>query len=477
MRFSQYTVVSRRSEKTCLFNTRTSNIVLLPGLAYQSLSEKSLSGLTLPQRMDLIKQGMLVPSPQREAQEYYLRYMKERQKYPMWILTLTPTYACNLGCTHCVQYDFDKTEKMTYETVESVLEFMRYLLDNRGTAGIWVWFYGGEPFVCPGQCEKVIEGVKRICSEYGMRSYFAVTTNGTLLTAKASRGMVDGMDYFYTGMAQSRQAQGRERPYLDGRNSYDAVMEGMALAAKLGKRIKVRFNVSEPEKIPRDMPVVLNDLLRAFGGELYQTIRFTFKILRPRDIDVSSPKVQEEMSRKHHSLETIVRDAQKNSPWPGKHFSKPGKHVFLKTAFPVTPGVGGCGFELCCEYVRGNRFALRPDGRLEMCHVRENDPGLIFGHVSDPEQALSYGRYLRIMNFSPYLDPVCRKCAYLPMCLVKCPLGVIDQDEPTLRTGSCRQECREAVDHYINDVLTLRGADESLLVPISASSDIVGDDC
>jgi uncharacterized protein len=477
MRFSQFTVVFQRGNKTCLFKTTTSGIVLLPASTYASLSRRSLSGLTLPQRLKLVREAMLVPSPEQEAQEYYLRYMKEKQNHPLWILTITPTYACNLSCTHCVQYDFDKSQRITDETTVSVLNFARHLLGDKATAGIWAWFYGGEPFMCPRHGAKIIDGLRQICAEWNVRSYFAVTTNGTLVTRKASRPMVEGMNYFYTGMAQSREAQARERPYTDGRNSYEAVLKGLALAAQLGKQIKVRFNVSEPEKIPRDMPVVLNDILRAFGGELYGRIAFTFKVLRPPDIDRASIQVQEEMSHKHHILETIVRDAQKDSPWPSKHFSRPGKHVFLRTAFPVTPGAGGCGFELCCEYVRGNRFAIRPDGRLQMCHVRENDPGLLFGNVSDPERALSHGRYLRVVNFSPYADPVCRDCAYLPMCLSKCPLGIIDQDAPTLRTEGCRQECNNTVNRYINDVLQERGADASLLVSTATEADMVQDDC
>jgi MoaA/NifB/PqqE/SkfB family radical SAM enzyme len=67
-------------------------------------------------------------------------YRKEHGEYPPFFLTISPSMACNLRCTGCYAWKYDKTEQLSFEEMD------RILTEAKEKMGIYfITLTGGEP--------------------------------------------------------------------------------------------------------------------------------------------------------------------------------------------------------------------------------------------------------------------------------------------------------------------------------------------
>jgi radical SAM protein with 4Fe4S-binding SPASM domain len=140
-----------------------------------------------------------------------------------------------------------------------------------------------------------------------------------------------------------------------------------------------------------------------------------------------------------------------HSPWPMEKFRLPhGSSI-------MPPPLSEVGFITMCDYFRGSGVAVAPGGEHYLCAQHTEVPEYKMGHIAKP--LYSNARYLKIVNASPFADPVCATCAYVPYCYVKkCPHEL----QGTYRTkdGQVRYSnvpaCRHAANRAFADLVRLK---------------------
>jgi uncharacterized protein len=160
-------------------------------------------------------------------------------------VSLAIAQTCNLGCVYCYarQGDFGAPPKsMSLEVAKAAVD-----LALRGAGPgerAQVTFLGGEPLANRAALREATEYASREAARVGAEVGFSITTNGTLLTQ-------DDGDFFEAhgfavtiSLDGTREAHDRQRPFKNGRGSYDAIMKRVAPLLARQRRMQVSARVT-----------------------------------------------------------------------------------------------------------------------------------------------------------------------------------------------------------------------------------------
>lgn len=145
---------------------------------------------------------------------------KAKKKYNCnvpWAILMDPTSACNLKCTGCWAAEYDKTDSLSYETLDRIIREGKEL-------GIYMYIYsGGEPLVRKDDLIKLAE-VHNDCS-------FLSFTNATLVDEEFAKKLGELGNF---GLAISVEGFEDETDMRRGDGTYEKVIEAMKLLHKEG---------------------------------------------------------------------------------------------------------------------------------------------------------------------------------------------------------------------------------------------------
>lgn len=133
---------------------------------------------------------------------------------------LVVTHACNLRCRYC--FVQKEPSHMTLETAKDAATF---LINNAKAEGgkqrPEINFFGGEPML---MYESIIKPlVEWVHDDLGEPFRFSITTNGTLLADERIRFMQRHRFGLLLSMDGNKPVQDYNRPYADGKGSFDAL--------------------------------------------------------------------------------------------------------------------------------------------------------------------------------------------------------------------------------------------------------------
>lgn len=94
-----------------------------------------------------------------------------------WTILMDPTSRCNLHCDGCWANEYNKTDDLSYETMDRIIREGKEI-------GIYMYiFSGGEPFIR-------IDDILKLCKEH-QDCYFTCFTNGTLITKEVAKKIAE----------------------------------------------------------------------------------------------------------------------------------------------------------------------------------------------------------------------------------------------------------------------------------------------
>lgn len=133
---------------------------------------------------------------------------------------LVVTHACNLRCRYC----FVQKEP-SHMTLETAKDAALFLINNAKAEGgkqrPEINFFGGEPMLMYDSVIKPL--VEWVHDDLGEPFRFSITTNGTLLTDERIRFMQRHRFGLLLSMDGNKSVQDYNRPYADGKGSFDAL--------------------------------------------------------------------------------------------------------------------------------------------------------------------------------------------------------------------------------------------------------------
>lgn len=206
-------LVKRENHKE--IHQKFARIIEDPGNNWYKLIERYFDELSPATRQKfiinfMVNSGMVGIPIQYEMQEKYDCNVP-------WAILIDPTSACNLKCTGCWASEYDKTDSLSYETLDRVI--------NEGKdLGIYMYIYsGGEPLVRKDELIKLAKSHPD-CS-------FMAFTNGTLVDEKFAEELGNLGNF---GLAISVEGFEEETDMRRGTGTYQQVIRAMDLLKKEG---------------------------------------------------------------------------------------------------------------------------------------------------------------------------------------------------------------------------------------------------
>jgi uncharacterized protein len=140
---------------------------------------------------------------------------------------------CNLSCSYCYVYEMaDQTwrhmpKRMSREVAQKTAERIAEHAGDHGLVSVDIIFHGGEPLLAGA--EWLADLAETLRARVPAQVNLALQTNGTLL----DRPMLEMLKSLHVKVGVSldgdAEATGRHRRYVNGRNSFDAVADGLYL--------------------------------------------------------------------------------------------------------------------------------------------------------------------------------------------------------------------------------------------------------
>lgn len=206
-------IVTRENHKRYLQNFR--EIVADPENNWYKLMERYFDELSPNTRKKflinyMVNSGMVGIPMQDKAKKKY------NCNVP-WAILMDPTSACNLKCTGCWAAEYEKTDSLSYDTLDRIIREGKEL-------GIYMYiFSGGEPLVRKNDLVKLAE-THSDCS-------FLSFTNATLVDEEFAKKLGELGNF---GLAISVEGFEDTTDMRRGKGTFEKVMHAMDLLKKEG---------------------------------------------------------------------------------------------------------------------------------------------------------------------------------------------------------------------------------------------------
>ncbi|HOR85814.1 MAG TPA: thioether cross-link-forming SCIFF peptide maturase [Bacillota bacterium] len=297
---------------------------------------------------ELEKQGLLY-----SEDTYMDRVLKEKRDTHTKALCLNIAHDCNMRCGYC----FAQTggyhggrKLMPFEVASKAIDF---LLNTSGPRKrLEVDFFGGEPLMNFDVIKETVRYTREREKEYGKKTGFTITTNGTLLNEEIAEFINENMDNIVLSLDGRKQVNDRMRKLVDGSGTYDSIMPKIkSVADSRGDKsyyVRETFTANNLD-FCSDVLHLADEGFREISIEPVVAENEKSYALREEHL----PKIYQEYDK---LAERYIEYNDKGKGFRYYHFN-----VDLDGGPCIYKRVSSCGSGV--EY-----FAVTPDGELYPCH-------------------------------------------------------------------------------------------------------------
>lgn len=191
----------------------------------------------------LVKAGCLLPRDAPEEQNVIMRTRaRQKELRSSLSLTIAPTIQCNFRCRYC--FEEHRAESMSEAVQSGVISLVTCALEEKPVPVGVTWF-GGEPLLRPDIIQRVQTEIDTVAKHCGVESMRALITNGYLLGRRNIQLLKDlgEWDYIQITVDGAPIIHDMRRPLVNGRGTFERVVDNIIAAAEAGLQIHVRVNV------------------------------------------------------------------------------------------------------------------------------------------------------------------------------------------------------------------------------------------
>lgn len=414
LKLSRYAHVYEVPAGAVLFSARSGAVAELPKRTFSrvrrllaDLKDGRAPSASVASLVDqLIEGGFLVDRELDEIAAVESEYHAGR-KDSQFLLTILPTFACNLACDYC--FVGKKRGNMASTVQDHLIAFVTERLKARRPPSVNVDWFGGEPLVALPVLADLSRRLMRLSEQHAVPYRAQVITNGTLLSAEAVDTLLDcAVDRVQISIDGPQGIHDHRRPArAENVSSFDATMA--CLPNVIGRFVvRLRINVDD-----RNVGTIwqLLDLFQARGWLGPDSLFFPY-LARVSPFTEACARAGSHTSEIGDFWETQLRwmSALRDAGVP---IEDQGLYQFPEPR------------SYNCTAVGANGFVFTPDGEVHKCGLEVDDSARAAGRLGEPLDADS-PPMRRFSEWSPFADPVCRECSHLPTCLGGCPRNRID---------------------------------------------------
>lgn len=147
---------------------------------------------------------------------------------------------CNMACVYCYGQGGEYANKgmMSADTAFKSVDWL--MKNSNGIESVNIGFFGGEPLMNFALIQKVVKYAKQEAEKRGKKVTFGITTNAALLSERRIAFLRDENINPIVSFDGSPEIQNRQRPYKNGKGSYNKVYANIQKLKKVFPHIKVR---------------------------------------------------------------------------------------------------------------------------------------------------------------------------------------------------------------------------------------------
>ncbi len=170
--------------------------------------------------------------------------VKYDTKRPSIFLSLTPS--CNLNCTYCYQ-DARKNlgecnQFLLSENWEEIFGYLQKTVNEMQAEVLTVFLFGGEPMLKSDILEDYIKEIRTLETKVVL----ILITNGTLFNKNNVDFYCKNIDSIQITMDGMKETHDKLKPYIDGRGSFDVILNNIQLLAQHGvQELTLRINLNQ----------------------------------------------------------------------------------------------------------------------------------------------------------------------------------------------------------------------------------------
>ena len=225
-----------------LYNFYTGKYVYLSFLTRDYYDHPELYPASHPQIQKLKEDGFLVDYDELTYLESMVRLDCGRSDIVRF--SICPTLSCNFACPYC--YETARSGKMTPQVQEDVIRFAEKLIRINHARWLHIYWYGGEPLLCPDVIRSLSGRLISLCEEKGINYSANIITNGYLLNGETAR-MFDACrirSIQITLDGPDAEVHNRTRHLRGGGGTFDQILENIRNFPG-SSRMDVRCNVQK----------------------------------------------------------------------------------------------------------------------------------------------------------------------------------------------------------------------------------------
>jgi uncharacterized protein len=229
-------------------------------IAYNSLSgsvsiiskdlKEALAENNLPENNDALKDlektGLAVDDciDEKKVYKYIHNKFKFDNSYQHFCVIIT--YDCNFRCPYCYQGADKSKQPITEEILERIIKFIKKTCLERKAKDMEITLYGGEPFLYPEKCVKLVEETSAWAKENCINFHLSALTNGTLLTKELIGWLGKFKARVQIPLDGFKTVHDKYRNYFEkNKGSYEDLMQVFAGFKNSGASIHLRISVTD----------------------------------------------------------------------------------------------------------------------------------------------------------------------------------------------------------------------------------------
>ncbi|MBI5477935.1 MAG: hypothetical protein HY906_03715 [Deltaproteobacteria bacterium] len=438
---SPFNVPLDAGKDAAVVNTWTRAVVR--GAQARRLLQGRIKGLAPADVEALAKQRFLVADPEVERLSHEHWFLQRKFQPPL----VTVNVAVHDGSA--------KRARLDVSARAGVARLIEQAASESASPAATLRLVGGEPFEVSAESLDLVERAREAVAGARVPLSVTITTGGVPTRSRAARRLVQAADTFELELGGARGSARARRPVAPTGDPDAAALRAIAYLAGLGKTIVLTLEHGSRPLARRTAARILGDVYRALGKTAYGRLRFRLGSCRGEGCPRWGPDGWPQRPHaKTHGDDAMLRELLADSPFADCHEGGAGGATVLPPALEQSGDLD------LCSYLRGCAFHVAASGDVLLCPVLP----LSVGRVT--REARLGLRRLRVTNADPFDDGECRACAFVPLCVGRCPVDA--RGAPRWRDEGCRAQARAALASWVAHAEPPAAGDQATPRPVFA---------
>lgn len=413
MKESKYNIYFTHKCRSFIYNTLSCSIVACDEETIRLLRKDELTNIAKDVISVLQKNRFIVPQgfDELSAYRFYYNSVQYNQAPEELRLVILPTYQCNLRCTYCFEENCKElSDKLDPQKIHQIIQFVKSEIENpkRNYKRIALTLFGGEPFLLPNECRKLLEGISQLANSNKLEMSTSAISNATLISDK----IIDELIIPYKIRLQItldglKEQHDKKRIFANGKGTFEIIDCTIDRLNKKGcsSQIDLRLNVDNQN---------VDTIETVFQEYSNKTGYMYIGLLRAAG---------------HNSCnsESCITDNDYLTKIRPKIIGTIRKYKAATRYIPF-------GKQRPCALVRVGCYIIDPILDVYKCDNLVGRPEYAIGKIQDGKLIKSKAYYSQAV-WSPFDNDLCLSCKLLPSCgkscAYKCLLANNDMNKPT----------------------------------------------